>query len=290
MHTAEPSALAFPLLTLCALLVFARPGNANAEVVHGTGYEATVAGWTSWYGSYQLTGVGQTWCIDHGLQAPDAAFGYRPIPPPAIPPTSLTAMAWVLGRYGSAPSAVDAAAIMLVLHDLNGAVYPQGPLHVDLLAPGQLAGFGGAETAVRSRAVQLKADGLAHAGLRGPFTLSLAAPSEIGVGQVATVTARIRDADGRGVAGIAVTSHALGASPRPAQGTTGADGSVTVRGSGDGRGRPPHCGRGRPEHEPPGVRTGRCPGSARREVGERVAARQRRRATPQWAVPHPQDR
>ena len=61
--------LAIPLLTLCALLVFARAGAADAQVVHGAGFEATVAGWTSWYGSYQLAGVGQTWCIDHGLQA-----------------------------------------------------------------------------------------------------------------------------------------------------------------------------------------------------------------------------
>ena len=195
-------ALAVPLLLLCALVVLARSGEAHAEVVHGTGFEATVAGWTSWYGSYQLSGVGQTWCIDHGLQAPDAVFGYRPIPPPAIPVTSQTAMAWVLGRYGNAPSAVDAAAIMLVLHDLNGAVYPQGALVVDRLAPSQLAGFGGAEAAVRGRAVQLKAEGLAHAGVRGPMTLSLAAPAEAAIGQVSTVIPRIRDAAGHGVAGL----------------------------------------------------------------------------------------
>jgi hypothetical protein len=222
-------ALAVPLLTLCALLVFARSGDAHAEVVHGTGYEATVAGWTSWYGSYQLFGVGQTWCIDHGLQAPDAVFGYRPIPPPAIPVTSQTAMAWILGRYGNAPSAIDAAAIMLVLHDLNGAVYPQGALVVDRLAPSQFAGFGGAEAAVRGRAVQLKSDGLAHAGVRGPLSLSLAAPAEVAVGQVSTVTARIRDAAGHGVAGLPVSIHALGASPTSSNGTTGADGSFSMR-------------------------------------------------------------
>lgn len=222
-------ATAFALLSLCAVLMFASAGEAEAQVVHGTGFEATVAGWTSWYGSYQLAGVGQTWCIDHGLHAPDAAFGYRPTAPPAISPTSRTAMAWILGQYGSAPSAVDAAAIVLVLHDLNGAVYPQGPLHVDRLAPGQFAGFGGAEAQVRSRAAQLLSDGLAHGGLRGPLALSLGAPGEVGLGQVVTLTARIHDADGRGVAGVPVTIQAMGISPAGSTGVTGPDGSYTVR-------------------------------------------------------------
>lgn len=225
-RTVAPAAA---LLALCAIFLFTHAEAADADVLHGTGFDATVAGWTSWYGSYQLNGIGQTWCIDHGLQAPDATFGYRPTPPPDIPFTSRTAMAWVLGKYGDAPSAVDAAAIMLVLHDLNGAVYPQGPLQVDRLTPGQFAGFNGAETAVRTRAMQLRSDGLAHAGLRGPLSLSLAAPDELDVGQVVSVTARIRDANGQGVAGLSVAVHAVGTSPTTSMGVTGADGSFTVR-------------------------------------------------------------
>ena len=58
---------------------------ARAQVVHQQGYEATVLGWTSWYGSYALAGLGQTWCIDHGLRAPDADLGYAPTGPPAVP-------------------------------------------------------------------------------------------------------------------------------------------------------------------------------------------------------------
>lgn len=221
--------LAAAMLTCCSFALFTYAGSADAEVVHGTGFEATVAGWTSWYGSYQLAGIGQTWCIDHGLHAPDAAFGYRPTPPPAIPPTSRTAMSWVLGRYGSAPSAVDAAAIMLVLHDLNGAVYPQGALSVDHLTPGQFAGFGGSESQVHLRAMQIASDGRAHAGLRGPLGLSLVTPDEVSVGQSFTATGRIRDADGRGVAGLPLTVHAVGATPAASQVVTGTDGSFTIQ-------------------------------------------------------------
>src|SRR4051794_13460327 len=46
-----------------------------AQVVHETGYEATVLGWTSWYGSYGMGELGSGWCIDHGISAPDAAYG-----------------------------------------------------------------------------------------------------------------------------------------------------------------------------------------------------------------------
>ena len=55
-----------------------RHRSALAAVVHGRGFEATVLGWTSWYGNYGLGDLGWGWCIDHGRLAPDADLGYVP--------------------------------------------------------------------------------------------------------------------------------------------------------------------------------------------------------------------
>lgn len=218
------------VLVACGIGAYlVRPRLADAQVVHGLGFEATVAGWTSWYGSYELAGVGSVWCIDHGLHAPDAAFGYRPTAPPAISPESRTAMAWILGRHGSSPDPVDAAAIMLALHDLNGAIYPQGPLRVDQLGPGQFAGFAGAEAAFRDRAVRFVAEGRAHASLQGSISLSLEASDTVRPGAPFDVTARLQDTAGRAVAGESVTIHLLGATPGVANVVIGADGSAHFR-------------------------------------------------------------
>ena len=51
---------------------------AEARVTPRVGFHATVAGWTSWYGSYDLGALGPAWCIDHGLRAPDPALGLPP--------------------------------------------------------------------------------------------------------------------------------------------------------------------------------------------------------------------
>lgn len=220
-----------------AALGLARGGpQAGAEVIHGTGYEATVMGWTSWYGSYMLRDVGMVWCIDHGLRAPDSEYGYRPTAQPAIPLGNRTAMAWILARHGQNPTRIDAAATMLALHDLNGAVYPQGRLDLRALSPDRLAGFGGDDATVFARAVEILEDGLAHASLTGPIAIDLHAPGQVDPGDPFSVSAVVRDAAGRPVDGIAVTLSVRGGAPATASGTTGADGTVTlgfVAGTGD---------------------------------------------------------
>ena len=75
--------------------LLARP--AAAEVVHVSGYAATVDGWTSWYGSYGLGPIGTTWCIDHGIPAPDASDDYAPTALADHAPATRQAMAWALG-------------------------------------------------------------------------------------------------------------------------------------------------------------------------------------------------
>ena len=42
-------------------------GMGAASVTHNEGFAATVKGWTSWYGSYRLEGLGPAWCVDHGI-------------------------------------------------------------------------------------------------------------------------------------------------------------------------------------------------------------------------------
>ena len=55
---------------------------AFATVTHRDGFEATVLGWTSWYGSYDLGPLGAGWCIDHGLRLLTPPSTTSPPPPP----------------------------------------------------------------------------------------------------------------------------------------------------------------------------------------------------------------
>ena len=144
---------------------------AGATVDHRAGYAATVEGWTSWYGSYGMGDLGSTWCIDHGIPAPDPAYGYQPTAVADRAVATRQAMAWALGQYGPGADRVSAAALTLVLHDLAGAQYPHGRLDVDTLLLDQLAGFGGAERAVLDRARVIKRDAVAHSRLVPPIRL-----------------------------------------------------------------------------------------------------------------------
>lgn len=184
---------------------------AAAEVVRLGGFPATVAGHRGWFGSYDMAGLGTAWCVDHGIAAPDADFGYVPTGLADASPPVRTAMAWAVGRYGFQPDRVTAAALMLVLHDLMGAAYPSGQLDVGRLTAGQLSGFEGAEQAVLDRARAVKADALAHAHLRGPLTLRATVDTAHGTvrpGSPGVLVARLTDAAGAGVAGVELAATA----------------------------------------------------------------------------------
>ena len=173
---------------------------AGATVDHRLGYAATVQGWTSWYGSYGMDGLGSMWCIDHGIPAPDPSYGYRPTAVADHTRDTTTAMAWMLGRYGPPADRVTAAAITLVLHDLAGATYPGGRLDVGHLE-GHVAGFGGDEAAVVTRAIALRADAVAHARLEGPVSMT------VRTGTTGPII-RIVDRKGQPVAGATVRTVA----------------------------------------------------------------------------------
>jgi hypothetical protein len=221
----------------------ARAQPAQAVVVHRAGFEATVLGWTSWYGSYDMGELGAGWCIDHGLRAPDPALGYRPTDPADLGPATKAAMAWAVTKYGGTDP-VGAAALMLVLHDLRGAAYPFGRLDVDTLTPTQMAGFGGHEAEIISRARAIKADALAHDRRRGPLVLRVtlapggpltadpfpmyASGRPVATGPVTgRATVSVTDADSRPQAGVVVQLTVTGATLDGASRlVTGADGRV----------------------------------------------------------------
>ena len=108
-RTAAATALA--LLGGIATLVTTDADRALAVVEHRSGFDATVLGWTSWYGSYGLGDQGLGWCIDHGLLAPDAAYGYVPVAPPMDERTG-AAVSWVVatGELADRDPAVRARA------------------------------------------------------------------------------------------------------------------------------------------------------------------------------------
>lgn len=196
-------------------------GTAGAEVRHGVGFAATVAGWRSWYGSYLIEGVGESWCVDHGLVAPDADHGYVAGPLPERAPATQRAMAWAVGRHGRGRDPVVAAALMLALHDLAGATYPTGVLSVDRLGPGDLTGFGGREGEVLRRAREIRADSVAHSGFVAPWRLAITAPPAR-PGDPSDLRATLVDGDGRPVPGATLLVDGVGF-------VTGPDGAVQVR-------------------------------------------------------------
>ncbi|MCC5953582.1 MAG: hypothetical protein JJU45_15935, partial [Acidimicrobiia bacterium] len=172
---------------------------ALAVVVHGHGHHGTVLGWTSWYGSYHLGDLGEAWCIDHGLAAPDADFGYVPTELTGVDPSIRSALSWAAGL--PVGDAHDAAARMLAFHDLMGAQYPFGRLNVDGLTPAHLDGFGGAEHAIIARAREIKAYGLAHGHLREPYRLEVNI-TEVPAGAEGIVSVALTDAGGHPVPGV----------------------------------------------------------------------------------------
>lgn len=219
-------AVAATLLLAWVVLVGGPGGGraALAEVTHRQGFHATVLGWTSWYGSYGLGEAGTGWCIDHGLRAPDPAYGYVPTVV-AAPVEVQRAIAWIAAQPDAGP--VDAAARMLVFHDLMGATYPFGRLDVDALTVGNLAGFAGQEAAVLERARHLKAEGLARSHLRAPLGLQVWL-EDVAPGAEGRVEAAVLDADGQAVPGVEVALALEGATLH---------GDVTGTTLGDGRAR-----------------------------------------------------
>lgn len=201
------------------------PQPAAAAVVHHTGLAGTVLGWTSWYGSYHLGDLGEAWCLDHGLSAPDPDLGYVPIDVTDASANAQAAVAWITAH--STDGSVDSAARMLAVHDLMGASYPMGTINVDTMNVGHLAGFGGHEAAILSRAREIKADALAHAHLRGPHELSLEL-GEAEIGDEGELSVQLRDANGAPLVGYDVALSMTGADLGAASLTTGGDGSAST--------------------------------------------------------------
>ena len=212
------------LLLVAAGLIASRPAPAAADVTHLYGFQATVDGFTSWYGSYGMGPLGMAWCIDHGIRSPDPAFAYAAADLSAVPDDTRAAMAWAVGVHGQGTDRVTHAALMLVLHDLMGARYPSGLLDVGLLNPSRLAGFDGLEAEVLDRARAIKADALAHQHLRAPLHATVALSPMQDDGTVA-VTVTVGDVDGRGVPGVVLQVDAPGGGLAATQGTTADDGT-----------------------------------------------------------------
>jgi hypothetical protein len=221
---AATTLLAVALVVLGALRVAPAPVPAAAAVGHVAGYRATVDGFTSWYGSYDLGAIGTAWCIDHGIRAPDPDLAYLPTGLLGTSDDVRAALAWAVGRHGAAPDRVTSAALMLVAHDLMGATYPSGRLDLSGLTRDRLAGFGGDEAAVLDRARAIAAEARAHAHLRPPWGLELSA-DDPAPGAAGSLVARLT-AGGAPAAGIELA--VVGVSTGPVVVTTGPDGTAAV--------------------------------------------------------------
>lgn len=204
------SAIAVCILAAAPLRLLSPPAPAAAEVEHGSGFSATVDGFRGWYGSYRLGDIGEVWCVDHGIPAPDAALGYQPATLDDRAPDTRRAIASAVGRHGPGADRITAAALMLVLHDLMGAAYPTGPLDVDHLSADRLSGFDGAEAEVVERARSIKADAVERAVLTAPLTL-VAEVDQVPATRTGSLRVTLRDGGGTPVAGVPVLPEVTGA-------------------------------------------------------------------------------
>lgn len=193
------------------------PTPAGAVVVHDQGFEATVLGWSSWYGSYGIGPLGVGWCIDHGLRAPDPDLIYSPTSIDGeTDPDTQAAMAWA-ATVNAPTDPVATAATMFALHDLRRASYPFGFLDVDSMSAANLANFHGHEDEVLARARSIKAEARAHAHLRAPFSLRLEATvaSTGATEMTGSLVVSLVDANGAPVPGVAIGVEAPGSSLGP---------------------------------------------------------------------------
>lgn len=204
------SAIAVCILAAAPLRLLSAPAPAAAEVEHGSGFSATVDGFRGWYGSYRLGDIGEVWCVDHGIPAPDAALGYEPATLDDRAPDTRRAIAWAVGRHGPGADRITAAALMLVLHDLMGAAYPSGPLDVERLSAERLSGFEGAEAELLERARAIKADAVERAVLTAPLSL-VAEADQVPATRIGSLRATLRDGGGMAVAGVTVHPEVTGA-------------------------------------------------------------------------------
>lgn len=210
----RPFVLLVGLVGVVAALVGAGaldgPRPAVAAVEHGHGFAGVVDGFRSWYGSYRLGGHGEVWCVDHAIPAPDAVLAYEPTGLDDRAADTRRAVAWAVGRHGPGADRVTAAALMLVLHDLMGAVYPSGPLSVDVLSPDRLVGFEGHADDVVAAARRIKADAVARAHLVGPMVLTAEADA-VAAGRAGELRAALTDVAGAAVEGVVVHPAVVGA-------------------------------------------------------------------------------
>lgn len=212
------------LCGLSAVLLVVLPiGSASAAVVDAVGLDGTVLGWSSWYGSYTVAGIGTGFCLDHGKLAPDSAYNYRLAA--TIGGTTGAELAYVARTYGATRDAVTAAATNLVIHDLQNAVYPYGALNVMTLQPSQVAGFNGEGTKVIARARAIMSDTLAHY-LIGPYHLSLLTPSSVSATRTVPVSVSLLDGRGTAIVGARVTLTATNTTVKTLTVTTDSTGKA----------------------------------------------------------------
>jgi hypothetical protein len=225
-HLGAITALVLVVAGVASWGIGAPPPVALADVVHGQGFEATVLGWTSWYGNYGLGDLGWGWCIDHGLLAPDADLAYVPTDVPDASADTRAAVSWAMTQ-NDAPDPMTSAAVMLVTHDLMGAHYPFGTIDVDRLTPADLGGFGGHEGEIIAAARRIKADASAHAQVRAPFSFTLDAPPTA-PGANGQLTATLVDGNGAPVSNVIVAFDATGATLAGTPTRTGEDGRASA--------------------------------------------------------------
>ncbi|WIX85464.1 hypothetical protein [Amycolatopsis sp. DG1A-15b] len=215
---------------------------------------------TVWLGSYVVGGQ-QVFCVSFMLKAPDTDEQYKPGDElltkwgTKLPAEDAANISYLLLRYGDTKDQNEAIALAHLLHSWTAAPRTPADKNVDLPADkiaydadGHLQYMHDPKNHLEAAAdavERLKADAEAN---RGPWTASVTTPKgDQHLGEAAEWTTTVKNAEGRGIPGVAVkltaTAATLGdgtadsaagnASPQAAAKDvtlkTGADGTVRVK-------------------------------------------------------------
>lgn len=195
----------------------------NTCRTNGVGFYQRYRYGIRWFGDYRGAAAGNlpTFCIDLRWWYPAARFAYREVKSNSLRNTNgrnisdanQARMSYAIWNYGRSRNRNQQAATMLYVHSLMGDGAP-GEVDPRAINP-----------AVERIYDKMSEDANRY---RGPYRVVATAPTDLTVGQRASVTVRVLSATGHAVPNVALRITSKGGVGAPTQARTGSNGIVNV--------------------------------------------------------------
>ena len=195
----------------------------NTCGTNGVGFYQRYRYGIRWFGDYRgaITGNLPTFCIDLRWWYPAARFKYREVTSPTlknsdgrtVSAADQSRMSYAIWNYGRSKNKNQQAATMLYVHGLMGDGAP-GEVDPSAINP-----------AVQRLYKKMGDDANRY---RGPYRVVATVPSDLTVGQRASVTVRVLSATGHAVPGVTLRISSKGGVGAPTKARTNSGGIATV--------------------------------------------------------------